>query len=852
MKAVIMAGGEGTRLRPLTNLRPKPMVPVVNRPVMEHILGLVKWHGFSEIVATLQFMPQVIENHFGDGSEWGMDISYALEDIPLGTAGSVKNAQDALRDEPFLVISGDALTDFDLKKICAFHREKGAAVTIALKRVPNPLEFGVVITAEDGRVKRFLEKPTWGQVFSDTINTGIYVLQPEVLALIPTGEPFDFSSQLFPLLMKKGFPIYGCVLEGYWCDIGSLGSYVQANRDALDGALGMWVPGVKTGGEVWIAEGAEIDPSSHIADKVVIGRNVKVSAGADIGAYSVLGDNCYVGNDATVHHSIVWANSFIGARSTVRGAVLQEKVDLRAGATIEDGAVIGDEATVGHGALVSNDVQVYPFKRIEPGAVISSSVIWETKAVSSLFGVDGVSGIVNVDVSPELALTLAQAYGTTLPAGSHVVVSRDASRGARMVKRAIVAGLNATGVNVRDLRVGAPAVNRFTTRETRCVGGIHVNASGSDVATLEIHFYDGHGLDLTPGDEKKLERLYFRKEFRRSFFDEIGEIIYPPRALEYYSSGLADALGERGEDTTRMKIVADLGYGMASLVMPTLAAQMNVDLVSLSPFVDAERTFVTPDERAHAVDDLARVVKAYSPDFGVAVDAPSECITLMTRSGRVLDNDTALQVMVELWCSSGPDCKAIGVPISASNTIDEIAASYGCTVLRTGRTRRQLSNLALSEPVGFVGGQSGGFIFPTFMAAFDAVATAGMLVRLLAEGGRTLEEVVDGLPPFHLRRASVFCPYQLKGTVMRAMAEATAGMQVQMTDGIKVTRDGGWALLLPHPVEPKVDLFAEGPDEAAAEALIEEYTDLVDRTLATDRQGRTVSPAASAPTAGGG
>lgn len=830
-----MAGGEGTRLRPLTNLRPKPMVPIANRPIMEHILGLVRWNGINEVVATLQYMPQVIENHFGDGEEWGMDISYALEDKPLGTAGSVKNAADALRDDRFLVISGDSLTDFDLKKLVAFHKEKGSAVTIALTPVNNPLDFGVVITAEDGRIERFLEKPTWGQVFSDTINTGIYVIEPEVLDHIPDGVPYDFSGELFPKLMDLGYPLYGYVAEGYWCDVGSLASYMQANRDALDGTVGLWIPGVKTADEQWIGDGAEIDPSARLGDKVIIGANVKIKAGAEIGPYTILGDNTYVGPDAVVQHTTVWTNAFLGARSIVRGAVLQSKTDIRAGAVVEIGAVIGDEAMVGHGAHVANDVQVYPFKRIDPGAVISSSLIWENRAASSLFGVDGVSGLVNVDVSPEVALQVGQAFGSTLPAGSHVVVSRDSSRGARMLKRAITAGLNATGIHVRDLRVVSPAVNRFTTSETRCTGGIHVNAGAGDVATVEIHLYDKQGLDLKPGDEKKVERLYFRNEFRRSFFDEIGEIIYPPRALEYYQAGLVEALDMKASNPeSSIKVVADLGYGMASLVMPQVAAKLGLELVTMSPFLDSERTFVTPEERAGVLDDLARMTKAYSPAFGVAINGSAERITLVLRDGTVLDRDAALHTLVELWCASGPDSRVVGVPISASSVLDTIAARHGCTVVRTGKTRRQLSNLALDDSIGFVGGQRGGYIFPRFLPAFDAVASCAMVAQLLIKEDRRLEEVVAELPPYHLRHTSLFCPYDKKGTVMRAMAEATADMDVEMTDGIKAFTADGWALLLPHAVEPKVDLYAEGPDEGAAEQLLESYARLVEETVAAE------------------
>ncbi|HZG36878.1 MAG TPA: nucleotidyltransferase family protein, partial [Gaiellaceae bacterium] len=192
MKAVVMAGGEGTRLRPLTSNQPKPMVPIVGKPCMEHILELLKEHGFDDVIVTLAFLPQAIRSYFGSGETLGLNIEYSVEELPLGTAGSVGLAREAL-DDTFLVISGDALCDVDLGALVSFHREQGAAATIGLKSVDNPLEFGIVVTDEEGRIERFLEKPSWGQVFSDTINTGIYVLEPEVLRHMPTDGPYDFS-----------------------------------------------------------------------------------------------------------------------------------------------------------------------------------------------------------------------------------------------------------------------------------------------------------------------------------------------------------------------------------------------------------------------------------------------------------------------------------------------------------------------------------------------------------------------------------------------------------------------------------------------------------------------------------
>lgn len=202
MKAIIMAGGEGSRLRPLTCDRPKPLVPVLGKPIMEYGIELLKKHGIKDIGVTLQYLPNAIIDYFGDGSKWGVNLQYFLEEVPLGTAGSVKNAETFL-DESFLVISGDALTDFNLSEIIAFHFKKQSLATIVLTVVSNPLEYGIVITDSANNITSFLEKPGWGEVFSDTVNTGIYVFEPDILKLIPEKTVFDFSKDLFPKILAK-------------------------------------------------------------------------------------------------------------------------------------------------------------------------------------------------------------------------------------------------------------------------------------------------------------------------------------------------------------------------------------------------------------------------------------------------------------------------------------------------------------------------------------------------------------------------------------------------------------------------------------------------------------------------
>src|SRR5215207_10057624 len=377
MKAVIMAGGEGTRLRPLTSNAPKPMLPIANAPMMEHIVRLLAQHGFDEIVVTVAFLANHIRNYFGDGSELGVRMVYATEESPLGTAGSVRNARDEL-DERFLVISGDVLTDIDLEAIVRFHDERGAMATIGLTPVEDPLEFGIVITRDDGSIERFLEKPTWGQVFSDTINTGIFVLEPEIFDWIDGGRSVDFSSEVFPGLLDAGKPLYGAVVEGYWEDVGTLDAYVRAHKDVLDGKVELEIEGFE------IADGV-YEGDARLGEYTVLGTNVRVRAGADL------------------QRAVIHDNTYIGEGVRLRGTTVGRACDLRNGVRAEEGVVLGDECFVGEHAVLTSGVKIYPFKTVEGGAVINSSIVWESRGSRSLFGGIGVGGLANVDITPELA-----------------------------------------------------------------------------------------------------------------------------------------------------------------------------------------------------------------------------------------------------------------------------------------------------------------------------------------------------------------------------------------------------------------------------------------------------------------
>ncbi len=819
MKAVIMAGGEGTRLRPLTSNNPKPMLPLANKPMMEHIIELLKRHGFDDIVVTVAFMANHIRTYFGDGSEFGVRMVYATEEQPLGTAGSVRNAMDEL-DERFLVITGDVLTDIDLSEIVKFHESRDALATIGLVAVENPLEFGIVITREDGTVERFLEKPTWGQVFSDTINTGIFMLEPEIFDFIAPDGPVDFSSEVFPALLEAGLPLFGHVAEGYWEDVGTLEAYVSAHKDVLDGKVTVTIPGFELSDGVWLGEGSELHPDAHIEGAAVIGPGCRVDAGARIGNYTVLGSNVRVRGDADLERAVVHDNAYIGQSVRIRGAVVGRASDLRRGTRVDDGAVLGDECFIGENAVIGAGVKVYPFKTVEAGATINSSIVWESRGARSLFGRDGVAGLANVDITPELAARVAMAWASTLHKGDTVITSRDSSRAARMLKRAIMAGANAAGVNVLDLEVASVPVTRFLVRQPMASAGLTVRLVEGDPDSVVIRFFDENGLDLDEDSQRKIERLFGREDFRRVFASEIGDIGFPPRALEQYTAALNDTVDVKLVRAFGFKLVVDYGYGSTSFVMPNVLAKLGADVLGVNPYA-ATSGSMQFDRHVHA-EAVADLVRASGSHLGAVLDPDGEHLTLVDDEGRVLDDTTALLAMVSL-VSGHMVGSQIALPVTVTSLVDQVIAGHGVRVRPTKTSTPALMDAATEPGVGFAASTDGGYILPGFLPAFDAAASLVKLLELLAREGATLSSVVDALPRVHMAHELVDTPWEQKGLVMRSLMEHSKDRELVLVDGVKVLRDGGWALALPDADKAVTHVWAEAGSDADARKLAQEY-----------------------------
>jgi mannose-1-phosphate guanylyltransferase/phosphomannomutase len=833
MKAVVMAGGEGTRLRPLTSNQPKPMVPIVGKPCMEHILELLREHGLDEVIVTVAFLPQAIRGYFGTGESLGMEIGYSVEATPLGTAGSVRLAADHL-DETFLVISGDALCDIDLTALIAFHREKGAAVTIALKSVDNPLEFGIVVTDEDGRVERFLEKPSWGQVFSDTINTGIYVLEPEVLKHVPADRPYDFSKELFPLLLEMGRPIYGHVCTGYWQDIGNLDQYRQANFDALDEKVRLDIPGIRLRGNIWVGESVELDELERIEGPSYIGNYCRVAADASVGPYSVLGPSVTLREGARTVRSVIDASTYIGRAALVEGAIVGSSCDVRSHVRIHEGVAIGDEVTIGAESVISAGVRIYPFKEVESGAQIYESLIWESRATSRLFGADGVaSGLVNVDLTPEAAVRIAAALGTALKRGSRVVASREAPLSCRMIKRAMLSGLTSTGVDVADLRTLPAAVSRHFLKTEGYDAGFHIGTSATDPEVVQIRFFEQPGIQLTPALQKEIEKHFSRRELRRAAATGVGDIAYPARVRESYAQDLLatldiGAIRERG-----FRLVVDYGYSSASTVMPLVLAPLGIEAVSAHEF--GVSGAADPQEGGQAllresIGQAKRLVRAVGADFGAVLDRAGERLYLIDERGHEISVEQALLLYLSLIASNGHRGK-LAFPITITSQVDRLVEGSELEIVRTPASLAELTKAAAQGGVVFGGAMGGGYVFPDFLPAYDAVASLTKLLELLAPVRRPLSELVAELPSTTLVHRPLPCPWAMKGTVMRILNERLSGRDVDLMDGIKVFDERGWAQVLPDPDEPLIHIYAEGVDEQATAELESELRGLVEEVL---------------------
>jgi mannose-1-phosphate guanylyltransferase/phosphomannomutase len=826
MRAVVMAGGEGSRLRPLTINRPKPMVSIVDKPCLGHMFELLKRHGITDAFVTLQYLASVVQDAYGDGGSVGMRLRYSIEESPLGTGGSVRQIGDALGEASFLVVSGDALTDIDLTAVLAFHAEKGAAVTLCLKHVPDPLEYGVVITNADGRITKFLEKPSWGEVFSDTINTGIYVIDPRVLQRYEIGTAFDFSKDLFPQLLAEGEPMYGYIADGYWTDVGTIAEYARANADVLQGKVRVEPVGREIQPGIFAEDDVEIDPSALLMGPIFLGTGTRIGARAQIVGPTVLRDYVVVEPGAIIDRSIVWRNSYIGERSEVHGAIVGRQCALKARVVLEEGSVVADHSIVGEGARVRAQVKIWPDKQVESGAVVGSSLIWGSQSRRALFGRFGVTGVVNVDLTPELAAGLGAAYASTLAPDTTVTMNRDQHRTSRMLKRALMSGVVGSGVHVADLGQVPIPIDRFETRHLGAAGGIHVRISPFDDRVCDVKFFDQQALDMGKAQERKVENVFFREDFRRVTYDDVGRIFEVPRIGEAYTETFENEVVHKREIADgRFKIVVNYSHGTGAQFLPQLLAGLGVEVVAINAVVSENVGARSLEQFQQEMKELAAITSTLRASFGVTIDAGGEKVFFADDRGRIAEDRHFLTAFVALLARTSPG--VVAVPVFAPASIERIVQEHGGRALRVRASAEAQMRFAAREHPLLVADALGGFIFPRFHPSFDGLFAVVRLLELLAVQKTDLARVMDETPTPQMARLKVACPWEEKGRVMRLLAQEPATEHTKQVDGVKHVYDGEWVLVLPSADLPLFDVWAEASDEGRAWALAHQYAERV-------------------------
>lgn len=782
MKAVIMAGGKGTRLRPLTCHLPKPMVPLLDKPCMEYIIELLKRHGITEIAVTVQYLPQTIQNYFGDGRDLGIHLHYFEEMVPLGTAGSVKNAESFL-DETFLVISGDALTDFDLQKAIEFHKEKEAIGTLVLTKVDVPLDYGVVMTQEDGRIIRFLEKPNWSEVFSDTVNTGIYVMEPEILQFFEQGQTFDFSKDLFPLVMANQLPLYGYIAEGYWSDIGNLQQYKQTQFDMLEGRVDLQIKGEQKVPGIWVEEGVDIHPEAEVIAPAFIGTGSRVEAEAKVQPFSVLGCFTRVAKGVVIEKSVVWDRNFIEQGAYLSGTLLCDSIQVGAGAQLLEGSVVGEKSRIGEMAVIKPKVKIWPEKKVAEKTIQNHSLIHALSAEPRLFSEGGIKGIPNMDLTPEKVSQISAAFGSCLKLHSTVTVGSDDHPYSRIFRQTVIASLMAAGIHVRDAGETLAPVVRYDVRQTNSAGAVYIKKHAGEERRMVLQFYDAQGLPIDSSWERKVEHAYRQEDFSRpqmydaGYYNPIGNAgtLYLEEVLSQVSASSIRKQGYRVD-------VHCSNTHVWSIVKPLLHR-----LGCHAHFWSGNE----PETRLQTGISQA--------DLVVDLDEDVSSLRLYSTEKGWLSTEKMLVLQLLLAANKQP---GVAVPVEAPSNLKPLLEQKGGKVTYTKSSTRSLLEAGVEKPLQ--------------VFADGIYLLVSILEELAEKQWKSSQPLIDSIPAFHMVSERVECPIEAKGRVMRRLMEEMKEQPVELLDGIKVFADDGWALILPDSEKALFKVIAQGktPDRA--------------------------------------
>jgi len=823
MKAVVMAGGFGTRIQPLTHSYPKPMLPIVNRPMMEHTMMTLKNLGITEFIILLYFKPEIIKDYFKDGSDFGIKISYVTPDDDYGTAGAVKLAQDLIGDDNFIIISGDLVTDFDFKKLFDFHSSKKSKLSIGLTSVDNPLQFGVVIANSDNVIEKFLEKPSWGEVFSDTINTGIYIIEPEILEYIPKGENFDFAKDLFPTLMKNDIALMGYSLEGYWRDVGNPDSYREVHADILNEKVKFKIPGIKTDfpdGTLYSSTPYTLDKSIEIIGNVVLGKNVVLKKNVKLNN-TVIGDNTYIGSESNIRNSVLWSDIKIGKNVKFDGCVICYDNIVGKNVTAKAGLILAQGCEVGELATFEQDVTIWPDKKIEPASIVSHSLVLGNRYKNTIFESGSVSGKSNIELSCEMAAKLAEAFASQLPIGSKVAVGRDKDKSSRMLKRAFLGGLLSAGVDVVDMKSIPPSILRYTiAKNNQIVGGAHFKRDIVDTTSSQITLFNEEALRIDSNSIKGVEKAFFTENFRRVDYTKIGEINELSREQESkkYIKDIEQKIDHSIIKCGGFKVAVDVMHGSTADIFPTLLNDLGVENIVLDAYYDEKKLSNMKILESRAKSNISNIVKSLNYDLGIMIYPNAQRLLLITNEGEVLDKIKGLLSVLHLLNLEKTDRRLkVFLPTWAPDMIKFENLDIERGKYSNFKTQK-LQEYAL------IATMDGNFAFTEFGVTRDAMYASLKIMEMLSCHGIKLSDIAKTIDDFYYSSKKIECTQALKGKMMRKFLEDSKGKKASTADGVKIwENDTDWILMIPDQYSDHLNIYIQAKDEISANKIYNEY-----------------------------
>lgn len=764
MKAVILAGGEGTRLRPISLTMPKTMTPLFDRPVLEHLIRLLRRHKIEDICVTLNRQGQAVMDYFGDGERLGVRLTYRTEDIPLGTAGSVKNCADFLAGEDVLVLGGDSVCDLDLSAAMAFHREKNARATLVVCPHPRPLEYGMVLLDAQGRVEQFLEKPSWRQVVTNLVNTGIYILSPGVLDRLAAGEKRDFSRDLFPAMLEQGEQLYAYTAQGYWRDMGDCESYLECVCDALSGKVKLDFGLEPRQPGVWSAD--PLPQGVTIVPPCWLGPEISVGSGSLIGPHVMLERGSRIGTRSLVQRSALMG-AHVGDRATLYGAVLCPGARAGDETVLNEGVVLGENALARDRAVLMERVRLWPGRTAHEGGRLTHSVTGAGQLGPMRFGDGGViRGTLGEDLGPEALLWL----GCALGGEGKVSLGCFGGPGAQMLLRSAASGVTAAGGTALYHHMECAAQAAWLAESYQFPISLFIEQDGEKVY---LHLFDSWGLPLVRGRERKLEHALLRGEIPRADARQIGRCEQLPSGPTDYAKDASRrcALRRAALRTVRVAVTGQTPADRAiRMVLEELGCQVT--------------------------DQWHRGLPSFHAGHGgLSLSARDESGALLSPQQLL-----AMVALVEMENGGG----RLAVPDEASAAVDLVAAGFDARVLRLGQ-----------------GGEQARQLYRTLPWLRDAAFAAGRLCARMAMTGERLEQLSAKTPRFSSWKREVPLTRD-RGEVMRELA-IQAGKDALAGEGLRLRSRGGWVYLVPLARRAAVKIVAEGPDLELAAELCDFY-----------------------------